>query len=197
MSSQIIEFSSFNSKQINEDNSRWSNKFNSVIVNSSDITQMKSAFIDTNQADTFGEITIDTDISLDLEFGYYINYVNDYSLVAYIDGNPPTLDATYVPNNEPHIARSKHVVSGVATYAPIIGRKTIDISAGTYPPSVLGKKISVAHSSVPNISLTQFKSNPNEFLRPNNGNNELNCKNIPITNKGQKISAFFHYIYAC
>jgi len=91
---------------------------------------MKSAFIDTNQADTFGEITIENDISLDLEFGYYINYVNGYSLIAYEDGNPPTLDDNYVPNNEPHIARKKEVVGGETVYTPIIGRKTIEITSG-------------------------------------------------------------------
>ena len=47
MSSQIIELSTFNSKEINTDNSRWSNQFPPVVVNTGDIVQMKSAFIDT------------------------------------------------------------------------------------------------------------------------------------------------------
>ena len=141
---------------------------------------MKSAFIDTNQFNTFGEITIENDISLDLEFGYYINYVANYSLVAYTNSE---LDLNYVPNNEPHIART-------SANNLIVGNKNITIPKGTYPPSVLGEIISVGLSSVPNQSLGKFINNSNDFLRADNVNT-LYCKDIVITHADQNINTFF------
>jgi len=190
MTSQIIELSTFNSKEINSNNSRWSNQFPPVVVNTGDIVQMKSGFIDTNQSNTFGNILLEKDTIVHIEFGYYIHYIDDYELYPFNDGSPATPAPTYLPNYEPHIARTKHVVGGTTRYDPIIGRKTILIDAGSYSPSVLSEKISGSLSNVPNQSLPQFISNPNEFLKASYGDLELVCEDIPITHQDQIINDF-------
>lgn len=106
MNSQIIELSSFNSKEKNDDNSQYTNNFTPITVNSGDIISMKSAFIDTNQTNNYGNINIDNDTDLTLEFGFYANYIAEFGVEPYNVSDGSEAPA-YIPNGEPHIARDK------------------------------------------------------------------------------------------
>lgn len=171
----VIELSSFNSKELTS-NSEWSNSFPVTQINTGDSITLKNAFIDTKNANNYGDIILTKDYNLTLEYGYY--YI-------FADGDNKTETPGGLPADmEPYIAREEDNTL-------VTGKKEIVVPQGKYTPEALGEFITRELTTVKHQSQRQFIDNDNDFLTSSTNSYQVNLKPNHDIPGGTTITTFY------
>jgi hypothetical protein len=123
-------------------NSSWVNTYQQpVLVNTGDIVQMKQCFVDSSSSNS-GNITIDNDVDLSIEMGYYL--VNSPQPEGKVFEGDPKADVDY----QPYIARHMHTLGDYTEFDPILKTWTYKLKAGTYTPALLAETLTRAFTTI-------------------------------------------------
>jgi len=186
MKNIILESNCASSTVKNNSNSQWETNFNQDYqIEQGDYIMLKNVFINENQLQV-GNITIDRDITLNFEFGYYVingfqfyqnlnfdthvqpNY-RYYLLPNFTPDRPTDTDmGDLVPFSvysdfKPYVLHSEN--AGV--YELIKNTISLDILAGVYSPNQIANYITSKLSTIPATNILQQNNSPNFFTGTN------------------------------
>lgn len=188
MKNIILESSCASSTVKNNSNSEWETNFNQDYeIEEGDYIILKNVFINENQLQV-GNITIERDITLNFEFGYYLingfqfyqnlNYDSHvqpnyrYYLLPTFDPARPTDIAVNTGTNfsvytdfQPYVFHGFN--AGTGKYELIKNTISLDILAGVYSPNQIANYITTKLSTIPATNILQQGINPNFFTGTN------------------------------
>ena len=141
MQSTVIELSRYTSIDTNS-NAEWTNTLSKpLIIDNQDYIMIKQAFIDTRQIDQ-QSILINTDITLTIQFAYYINSHGIQQVVPSAESSPGDLKtAPSIPDGLPYLLQyvNSYNILGNPLYQTIVDSIQIKIPQGTYERSYLAE----------------------------------------------------------
>lgn len=197
---------SLNNSRDKTSNAEWHNVFQSPVqINTGDVVQVKQAYLNTKQGEGFGDIVLEEDVDLTLNFGYF---VYDYDVTnKQLNGQAYT-----TPTFKNYVMRDSN-------NDLIQGNIVMKIPAGSYTPDLLAKKmteigsqinVEAAHGQLSNFTTTRhqllystqggdtYKLNFNVPTNPLTAVKTLVASSLPIPNSiatqyanGQQIT--LHY----
>ena len=147
----LLECSLYNSSD-KSNNAQWTNTFQKpVLINTNDTVSIRSAFLNTNKAGAYGDITINEDITLSMRYGYFENYYETQNKTSNTT-QPTTPDmGLYVMRDS-----NNHLVESESTIA---------LPAGTYAPSLLAEIITQRLTKIKDpTTLNEFTQRAHTFL---------------------------------
>ena len=138
-------------------NSSWVNTYQQpMTIGTGDVVQLKQCFVDTN-ANNSGNITIDNDVDIELEMGYYmVNSKHPENVPPVKNGRQTGVDpeeSTDMPMDyETYICRyGNENAPHWNEYQQILNKFNYTLKAGTYTPSALAELLTRAFTTVPFI----------------------------------------------
>lgn len=170
MSSEIIECSCFNSRQVSS-NSEWiTNIPKAITLNPGDSVSVRQSILDANLSGEYTNIAIIQDIPIDIEFGYY--YVNDDQDLTYGLGN-----ALLSEPMQFYIARNTSKPGN-----PLLtSRKQFTIPKKNYSAQELAEFISAQVSLIPTfLSVQEYNVQPNLLFSPTVNYYKFSCLEFSI-----------------